>query len=184
MQASADYSARFEAGDKETIKQEEQREMGKAVAFAILSKGLSEFGNLSEGFSSKNTTNSKTNEQVAAANGGKLGGRTIIVDENLSPTIAEKLRANGYKVKVFEKGTGDVDILTYAEKNKAIVLTNNIKDFNKWGITTFKVSENMKKASEADNVVKAIDNINTKTKSNAETISAGKNVSLAENKKN
>jgi hypothetical protein len=130
----------------------------------------------------KTQASASINKQVAAANNGKLGGRTIVVDENLSPTIATELKNQGYNVKTFPKGTVDADILTYAEKNNAIVLTNNIKDFNKWGITTMKVSENMKKTSEIGKVVQAIENLNIKSQKDPGVIEKGKNVSLAENK--
>jgi RHS repeat-associated protein len=130
----------------------------------------------------KETPSNGVNKQVASANSGKLGGRSIIVDENLSPRLVTELQNKGYNVKTFEKGTSDADIITYAEKNNAIVLTNNLKDFNKKGLTTFKVSENMKKSSEVGNVVKAIENVNVKANSNNKVIAPGTNVSLAENK--
>ena len=112
----------------------------------------------------------------------KLEGRTLIIDENLSKNIASELQNLGYNVKLFPKGTVDTDILTYAKNNNAIVVTNNIKDFNNRGVTTFKVSENMKKASEVNNVVQAIQNVNKKAISNPDLIKKGNNVSLAENK--
>jgi RHS repeat-associated protein len=181
LQASADYTARIEAGDIGTIAEEERKQIGMAVAHAVVSKGLSEFG----GMFKPNMTNTPSkiiNRQVAASNGGKLGGRSIIVDENLSPRLVTELKNAGYKVKTFKHGTLDPDIITYAERNNSIVLTNNIKDFNKWGITTFKVSENMKRLSEVNNVVKAIENVNIKAQTNQSVIAPGKNVSLAENK--
>lgn len=114
-----------------------------------------------------------------------MGGRPIIVDENLSPQLATDLKAAGYNVKTFAKGTLDADIITYADKFKAIVLTNNIKDFKGWStITTFKVTENMKFASQKANVMKAIENVNTKAASNPSIIKPGENISLAEHLKN
>jgi hypothetical protein len=41
----------------------------------------------------------------------KFGGKTIIIDENLSPVVATKLSKQGYNIKTFEKGTTDADIL-------------------------------------------------------------------------
>jgi predicted nuclease of predicted toxin-antitoxin system len=77
-----------------------------------------------------------------------MTGWAIIVDENLSPEIAKQLQANGYNTKVFPRGTLDADIIKSATQNNDIVLTNNIKDFKNKGITTFKVTENMKRKSE------------------------------------
>ncbi len=119
-------------------------------------------------------------KQVTAANGGKLGGRSIIVDENLSPQLATDLKSAGYNVKTFAKGTTDDDIIKYASENNSIVLTNNIKDFKGKGITTFKVTENMKKKTEVGNVIKYIENVNKKAGSNPNLVQKGNNVSLAE----
>ncbi|MCP4712553.1 MAG: RHS repeat-associated core domain-containing protein, partial [Planctomycetes bacterium] len=65
--------------------------------------------------------------------------RTLIVDENLSPTLATKLRNQGYNVKVFPKGTKDPDMIEDASDNNAIAVTNNIEDFKKRGITPMEV---------------------------------------------
>ncbi len=73
----------------------------------------------------------------------KLGGRMLIVDENLSPQVLTTLRNRGYNAITLPKGTLDADILTIAEKNNAIVVTNNVKDFRGF-VTTFAVSERMK----------------------------------------
>ena len=109
----------------------------------------------------------------------KLCGRTIVVDENLSPTLVTELGKKGYNVKIFPKGTLDADIIAYADANKAIVLTNNIRDFNKWGITTFNVSEKMKLTSNVQNVVNKIENINNQALVKPDVIKPGVNVSIA-----
>jgi RHS repeat-associated protein len=108
----------------------------------------------------KATTSTTANRQVAGANGGKLGGRTIIVDENLSPTIATKLTAEGYNVKTFAKGTTDADILDWAKKNNGAVLTNNIKDFKNRGVMTIEVPVSMTSKSNADKVVNGVNILN------------------------
>jgi RHS repeat-associated protein len=106
------------------------------------------------------TPSTKTNKQVAAANGGKFGGKTIIVDENLSPTIATKLKEQGYNVKTFAKGTTDADILDWAKKNNGAVLTNNIKDFKNRGVMTIEVPVSMTSKNNADKVINGINTLN------------------------
>jgi len=132
------------------------------------------------------TLNAKLNNEAASVHSGntqtKLGGRALVVDENLSPQLITQLQERGYNVKAFPKGTLDADIITYANAKNAIVMTNNIKDFNKWGITTFKVSENMKTTEQIPNVIRAVENVSNKAGSNPSVIAPGKNISLAENK--
>ena len=84
-----------------------------------------------------------------------IKNRELIIDENLSPKIASKLKEEGYTVKIFEKGTLDDEIITYARENKAVVVTNNIKDFKNMDITTIEV----KTGERVDNIVKGIKNI-------------------------
>lgn len=93
--------------------------------------------------------------------------------------LAKELESQGYNVKIFSKGTSDAEIIDFAKKNNAIVLTNNIRDFVKKEITTFKVSENMKVASEIENVVKAVEKVNASATADPSVIEKGKNVSLA-----
>ncbi len=112
-------------------------------------------------------------------NVSKLDGRSIIVDENLSPQLVNELKSSGFNVKTFEKATLDADIIKYAQENNSIVLTNNIKDF-RGKVTTFKVSENMKRKTETGKVVQAIENVNKKVAEEPSIIEKGKNVSLAE----
>jgi RHS repeat-associated protein len=109
----------------------------------------------------------------------KFGGRIIIVDENLSPKIASQLTNQGYNVKTFARGTLDPDIIKYAQANNSIVVTNNIKHFKNQGITTMKVTTNMKKASEINNVVKSINNVDKKALVDPSIIQKGNNISLA-----
>jgi RHS repeat-associated protein len=201
LQARADEGAAFVSGDKGAIEREQRREIGMIVATAVLAHALNSSGGMfeepstgvsaNESTSTTETTNNQAKSinkspQASKANtanaSARLAGRTIVVDENLSPKIAAALQGQGYNVKTFPKGTLDADIITYADKTGAIVLTNNLKDFNKWGITTFKVSENMKFTKEAGTVVNAINNVAAKAQSNPGLIERGKNVSLAENK--
>jgi RHS repeat-associated protein len=185
LQAWANEIAKIENGDKDAIAASNQQQLLVGVGSVILTRGLSLFGGMFQKSDEGSTSpNSLTNKQYNTANSQslKLAGRSIIVDENLSPKLVSELQANGYNVKTFAKGTLDADIITYAEKNNAIVLTNNIKDFNNRGITTFKVSENMKKVSEIGNVVKSVENVNIKASTDPCIIEKGKNVSLAENK--
>lgn len=178
LKTSAEYTAKVETGDKEASQNEELKEMGYAVGVFVLAKGYSSFAGMYQG--NGQTPSDVNNNQAAAANNGKLGGRSIIVDENLSPKLVTELQTKGYNVKTFPKGTLDADIITYADKNNAIVLTNNIKDFKGWGITTFKITENMKKASEVPKVVKAIEKINTQAETKPSILDRGNNVSVAE----
>jgi len=125
-----------------------------------------------------NSVNAAASRSNIAAQ--KLNGRTLIVDENLSPKLATELQSKGYNVKTFSKGTLDPEIINYAKQNNAIVLTNNIKDFKNQGITTMKVTEKMKKASEVGNVVKAIENISIKASTDAGLIKSGSNLNLSQ----
>lgn len=85
-----------------------------------------------------------------------IKSREIIIDENLSPKIATQLKEAGYTVKVFEKGTLDSEIIQYAKDNKAIVVTQNIKDFKNQGINTMKASATQTRTDKVDEVVNAI----------------------------
>ena len=110
----------------------------------------------------------------------KFNGRPLIIDENLSPKIAAALADQGFNVITVKKGTADETIATYAKANNAIVVTNNEKDFINKGITIFKVSEDLKKADKLPNVVKAIENVNEKSKSDETLIAPGNKVSLTQ----
>lgn len=90
-----------------------------------------------------------------------LKTREIIVDENLSPKIAEELKKAGYTIKTFEKGVLDDAIIEYAKNNNAVVLTNNIKDFRGKGINTISVSEKLKTKANVDRVVDGVKAIDT-----------------------
>ena len=82
---------------------------------------LNFFGSIAKDFHDHGgayTLNAKFKTQNAAAhneNAAKLGGRTLIVDENLSPQLANQLKERGFNVKTFPKGTLDIDIITYAD---------------------------------------------------------------------
>ena len=88
----------------------------------------------------------------------------IIVDENLSPLIATKLKDAGYTIKTFEAGVGITDdvIIQYAKKNNAVVLTNNIKDFKGKGINTISVSSKLQTKANVDRVVEGVKNADVK----------------------
>ena len=86
----------------------------------------------------------------------------IIVDENLSPQIDMKLKEAGYTIKRFDKGVLDDEIIAYAQKNKSVVLTNNIKDFKGKGINTISVSEKLKTRANIGKVVEGVKNANEK----------------------
>jgi RHS repeat-associated protein len=90
----------------------------------------------------------------------KFGGRTIIVDENLSPTIAVKLKDAGYNVKIFNKGTTDADIISWAKMNNGAVLTNNIKDFKNKGVMTLEVPVSLTSKNNVQSVVDRVNVIN------------------------
>lgn len=107
-----------------------------------------------------------------------LQGRSIIVDENLSPKLLDALKSNGYNAIRYPKGTLDADIMTMAEKNNSIVLTNNVKDFRGF-VTIFSVSENMKAASAIPSVLQAINNVSVQAAKTPAIINAGKTVGLA-----
>lgn len=85
-----------------------------------------------------------------------LGGRQLIIEENLSPTLIKPRQEARFNVKVFSNQTNDEDIIKYAKQVNSIVLTNNIKDFLKQGITTLKVSERLKAKDQMQNLIKSI----------------------------
>lgn len=184
MIQSAERIAKLESGDKEELRNQERREIAQAVGVTILSKGFNVLGGLFKPNNAAYNASVRSQPTVYNQNSTKLGGRSLIVDENLSPKLVDELTRRGYKVTTFKSGTQDPEIIEFAQKNNAIVVTNNIKDFNTQGITTFKVSENLKKQSEVNTVVGAIDNIGSKAATNPGTVASGQNVSIAENKKN
>lgn len=94
--------------------------------------------------------------QMQSSKVSTLKSREIIVDENLSPLIATKLKDAGYIIKTFEKGVLDDAIIKYAKENNAVVLTNNIKDFKGKGLNTISVSEKLKTKANVDKVVEGV----------------------------
>jgi RHS repeat-associated protein len=143
-----------------------QERLGYIQTAASIGIGLTALTNESftpitknRGSSSSPTTNIvKTN---ASSNGGVTtatpGGRAIIVDQNLSPSLVLKLRENGINAIRFKDGTLDADIIAFAEKNNAIVLTNNIKDFRNKGLATIEVKQGPMMLKE--NIGKLIDKV-------------------------
>jgi len=112
----------------------------------------------------------------------KFNGRPLIVDENLSPSLATALADKGFNVIIIAKGTSDEIIKDYAKQNNAILLTNNEKDFLKYGITILKASENMKKTTEISNVVHYLEQVNKDAQTNPSKIDPGKKVNLSDYK--
>jgi hypothetical protein len=110
----------------------------------------------------------------------KFNERPLIIDENLSPQLATELVGKGFNVITVAKGTPDEVIIDYAKINNAIVVTNNDKDFVNKGVTVFKVSENLKPKTKIGNVVKAIENVNDKSKSNPDMLIPGNKTNLTE----
>ena len=130
----------------------------------------------------KNVTKSKKStvtNNIVTNPSSRLGGRELIVDENLSPRISQGLKEQGFNVKVFDKGTLDPSIIKHAQKNGSIVLTNNIKDFKKQGITTIKVSERLKHGSNVNELINRIKSIDAKSTTNPSMITPGRNISAA-----
>ena len=125
-------------------------------------------------------TTTEPNEFTPTGSSGKFGGKTVIVDENLSPLLSEGLRAAGYNVKIFDKGTQDDEIIDWAKSNEAIVITNNEKDFLKKGVTILKVSENMKRQTAVGNVVKAVNNVDQASKADPNLLKPGAKVNLTQ----
>ena len=68
----------------------------------------------------------------------------LLLDEQLSPAIAEQLKARGHDVvSVAEAGlTGvsDIQVLSSAARDRRVVVTNNIKDFRPLHADTLKMS--------------------------------------------
>lgn len=59
----------------------------------------------------------------------------FLIDENLSPSIARILRRAGYRAKhvheaLFEGALDFEDILPYCRKHDAVLVTNDVRDFN------------------------------------------------------
>ncbi len=116
-----------------------------------------------------------TLEGATTQNG--LKGRLLIIDENLSPRLGKMLENEGFKVKIFPKGTLDADIIVEANKKNAIVITNNIKDFKGWG-TTVNVTENMRKADNLSSFVDVVKKLDKASQANPSLIQGNKNISL------
>lgn len=116
----------------------------------------------------KAATKTATQKAVAVqlAKPIKFGGRTIVVDENLSPLIATELEKQGYGVKTFNKGTLDADIIKWAKENNGAVLTNNIKDFKGQGIMTIEVPTQLTPKSKVPTIIDRINVINNIMESN------------------
>ena len=63
-----------------------------------------------------------------------LAGRGILLDEMLSPSIAEQLRDRGLDAIALTElpglsGVADYEVLTYATSVNRIVVTRNVRDF-------------------------------------------------------
>jgi predicted nuclease of predicted toxin-antitoxin system len=119
-------------------------------------------------------------KDFASKLGSKMfGGKTIIVDENLSPKIASELASQGYNIKTFSKGTLDPDIIKWAKSNNAAVMTNNIKDFKGKGIMTIEVPIELTSASKVPAVVNAVNTINRNIQSHGTGVyNANSNINL------
>ncbi len=115
---------------------------------------------------------------VVLANWKKLGGRTLIIDEQLSPGLEKNLKLQGYVTKIFAKGTLDNDIIKYAKANNAIVLTNNIKHFKNQGITTIGVTNIMRESKNTQMITNALNNLNVKARSSPDVLKSGSHVPL------
>ena len=125
-----------------------------------------------------NTNGAKTNT-VSTAQGTKFGGRPIIVDENLSPSIAMKLKDAGYTVKTFAKGTSDQDIISWAKANNGAVLTNNIKDFKNKGVLTLEVPVSLTSKNQVQTVVNRIEVLHRNMESHGNNVyNSNSNVNL------
>jgi RHS repeat-associated protein len=107
----------------------------------------------------------------------RLLGRQLIVDENISPSVIRPLEEAGFNIKSFPKGTKDADIINYAKEGNSIVLTNNIKDFRKSGVTAIKVTPNQQK--NYNTIVPLMKELDARAKANPTILSPGNVVSLA-----
>ena len=58
--------------------------------------------------------------------GPKFGGRTIIVNENMSPALVDDLRAEGFSAERFPNATPDLVIGADARANDKIILTADV----------------------------------------------------------
>jgi predicted nuclease of predicted toxin-antitoxin system len=113
----------------------------------------------------------------------KLGlrNKTLIVDENLSPTLKSALEKEGFNAKIFEKGTSDEDIIKFAQENDAVVITNNIKDFKNKNITTLEVPESLKPKAKVSELTEKIKNISNKSENDPSILNKGTNVKVNQN---
>ncbi|MCR9252373.1 MAG: DUF5615 family PIN-like protein [bacterium] len=113
--------------------------------------------------------------------------KVIIVDENLMSNLGQKLANQGFKVWEPIRGMGIADkaIAQVATENGAIVLTKNIKDFKRLkqifpDLMTIKVPPSLKRAEDADEIVRRMMNLDNAVKSNPDKIPAGGHVSLGD----
>ena len=108
---------------------------------------------------------------------GRLRRREVIIDENLSPSLAKPLEELGFSVKIFPKRTPEPDIIAYAKTRNSIVLTNNISDFKNQGVTAINVTANQEKNNNL--IIQQLKVLSDKISNNASVAAPGKLVSLA-----
>jgi predicted nuclease of predicted toxin-antitoxin system len=117
---------------------------------------------------------------TVSTNQVRMGGRVVLVDENLSPTIIAQLKSEGFNIAtpLRNQGLKDPLIIDWALKNNAIVVTNNIKDFRELGLTTFKVSEVMKRRENASLVVDQLIEKSQEAVTNPEILAPGNQINI------
>jgi RHS repeat-associated protein len=123
--------------------------------------------------------NSAATQTAVTGSGSNFGGRTIYVDENLSPSLVDMLKASGFNAKLIAKGSQDAVFSREIIKENGILVTNNISDIGSAsgfakGTTVIGVTGQLPSRAARIQLVKSILNLAERNKINPETLSAGK----------
>jgi RHS repeat-associated protein len=108
-----------------------------------------------------------------------FGGRTIYVDENLSPTLVDMLGANGFNAKMITKGEQDAVFSRQIIKGNGILLTANSSDIGtasgfKSGTTIINIQKNaLTSKPNRVNLIRKIINLAERNKQNPEVLRQG-----------
>jgi RHS repeat-associated protein len=103
-----------------------------------------------------------------------FGGRAVLVDEDLSPTLATMLRRRGIPATAVPRGLKDEVIIAWAAQDNAIVLTNNAKDFVRQGVSVIEVRTGLAARTGRVEAVRQIINLGERARINPSFLAPGK----------
>jgi len=103
-----------------------------------------------------------------------FGGRTVMVDENLSPTLADLLRKQGIDAIPVARNLKDEAIIEMALRDNSIILTNNAKDFVGKGVSVIDVKTALSSKSARVEVARQVINLGERARVNSSFLAPGK----------